>query len=140
MASRGQRGSLLREGFNQRHAERPDVRGGRKRRRSRFRSVVKIKLARYFARFTSGEERIAGKLELISGGKKVGRLKARMYEAVAMQINKCIEDGFEHVANFGRRKRTLGKDLREVFLGIFHHHEEAIPVLQTAAADVEDTQ
>jgi len=34
----------------------------------------------------------------------------------------------------------LGKNLREVFFGMLHHHEETIPVFEAAAADFEDAK
>jgi hypothetical protein len=44
------------------------------------------------------------------------------------------------LAGFRGRERTLGENLGEVFVSIFHHHVEAIPVRKAVAADVEDAE
>jgi len=61
-------GRMLRECFDQSHAERPDIGGRGKRRDGRFGSIVSVKLVRWFAGFADGGERVAGQLELIGGG------------------------------------------------------------------------
>ena len=72
---------------------------------------MSIELARWFAGFADGEERVAGKLQLIGGGENVGRLDSRMNEATAVEKNESIEHGSEHFANFGIRERALGDNL-----------------------------
>src|SRR5713226_6703195 len=131
---------MLCECFDQGHTERPDVGGCGERRGSGFGSVVSLELARCFAGFTDGEQSIAGKFELIGGGENIGRFDPRMNEAIAVEINENIEHRFEHFASFGSSKRALGKNLREVFFGMLHHHEETIPVFEAAAADFEDAK
>src|SRR6266481_2155682 len=131
---------MLRECFDQSHAERPDIGGRGKRRDGRFGSIVSVKLVRWFAGFADGGERVAGQLELIGGGKNVRRLNARMREAIAVQINESVEHGFEHFAGFGGRESAHRNNLGEVFFGILHHDVKAIPVLEAAAANVEDAE
>ena len=63
-----------------------------------------------------------------------------MNEAFAVKINENIEHRFEHFASFRTRERSLGENLREVFIGMLHHDVETIPVLKAAAADVEDAE
>src|SRR6267154_2667448 len=62
LASRLQCGYVLRERFDQSHAERPHVCGRHERRRRDFRSVVNIESARRFARLADGEESVGGTL------------------------------------------------------------------------------
>src|SRR6266478_9774524 len=63
-----------------------------------------------------------------------------MNVAKAMEINESIQNRFEHFASFGARQGALGKNLREVFFGIFHHDVKTIPVFDAATADVVDAQ
>src|SRR2546428_3902462 len=63
-----------------------------------------------------------------------------MNEAFVVEINERIEHGFEHFASFGCRERTLGENLREIFLGIFHHDIEKIHVSEAAAARAEQAK
>ena len=57
-----------------------------------------------------------------------------------MEVNKSIQHGSEHFASLGSREGALRKNLGEVFFGIFHHDVEAIPVFDTAPADVVNAQ
>ena len=140
LASERQSGGVLREGLNQGHAKGPDVGSGRERRRNGFRSFVRIEFAGGFARFTDGEERVAGKLELVGSGENVGRFDARMNEALGMEIDKSVQNGLEHVASFGGFESALGKDLGKVFFGILHDGIEAVAILDAATADVENAK
>src|SRR6266699_851427 len=63
-----------------------------------------------------------------------------MNEAFVVEINERIEHGFEHFASFGCRERTLGENLRKIFLGIFHHDIEKIHVSEAAAARAEQAK
>jgi hypothetical protein len=63
-----------------------------------------------------------------------------MNEAFAVEKNERIEHRSEHFANLGFRERSLGKNLRQIFFGVLHHHIETIPVLETPAARLEDAE
>ena len=95
LASSRQYGYLPCKSFDKRHPKRPDVRSGGKRRRSRFGSVVCVKLAGNLSSLADGKESIGGELELIGGGENVRWLDARMNEAKAMEVNERVEHGFK---------------------------------------------
>ena len=63
-----------------------------------------------------------------------------MNVAEAMEINESVQHRLEHFASFGPREGALGKNLGEVFFGIFHHDVKTIPVFDAAAPDVVEAQ
>lgn len=131
-------GRALRESFDESDAERPDIAGGGERCGGELGSVVGVEIARWLAGFADGEDGVAGELELIGGGEDVGGLDVRVREALAVEIDKGVEKRLEHFARFRGGERALRKNLREIFLGEFHHGVEKIEVRDAAAAGVID--
>jgi len=132
----GRDGGALRESFDESDAERPDVAGGGERRGGKLGSVVGAEIATRSAGFADGEDGVGRELELIGGGEDVGGLDVRVREALAVEIDEGIEKRVEHFARFGGGERALRKNLREIFLGEFHHGIEKIQVGDAAAAGI----
>ena len=63
-----------------------------------------------------------------------------MYETIAVEKNEGIEHGAEHFASLGFRERAVGENLGKIFFGILHHYIQTIPILETAASNVEDPE
>ena len=60
----------------------------------------------------------------------VGRLQMTMHESALVKIVKRVEYRHKHLAGFGGRQRPLGKNLGEIFIGIFRYG-----IKQQVAAD-----
>ena len=129
-------GGALRERFDESDAERPDVGGGGERGGSEFWRVIGAEIARESTGFADGANGVGGKLELIGGGENIGGLDVRVREALAVEIDDGVEKRLEHFAGFGGGERALRKNLREIFLGEFHHGIEKIQVGDAAAAGI----
>ena len=54
-----------------------------------------------------------------------------------MNVRKCIYDGLQHLACFGRSDRALDQHLRQVLFGVFHHQVKQPNLAQLAAAHTE---
>src|SRR5260370_15687635 len=63
-----------------------------------------------------------------------------MSEANDMEIKESIKHRFEHLVSFRSRERALGQNLGEVFISVFHHDVQTIPIFEAAAADIKDAQ
>src|SRR6266436_103547 len=61
-------------------------------------------------------------------------------ETLTMEEREGLQRGSENVARFRGGERALGKELREIFLGVFHEQEEQIELAETAAAGFEIAQ
>lgn len=59
-----------------------------------------------------------------------------MGETFGVEIDKDIESGIERVTGFFGRERALGKNLGQIFLGVFHDRVEEILIADAATAGV----
>ena len=130
-------GEMLRQGFDERNAERPDVARGRNDSLGNFRRVVRTRMAeagggaalrgfggRPIRRFGERGNAVARELELIFDGENVGGPQVSVNEVFAVEKSESVQRGGENVARFGGSERALPKKLREIFLGVFHQDVE----------------
>ena len=57
-----------------------------------------------------------------------------MGKAIAVDIGQCVEERFEHFANFFFAEDPAGKTSSEVFLRVFHQREGQIHIQKPAGA------
>ena len=61
-----------------------------------------------------------------------------MHEAFRVEIGERVEDRVEHLSRFGRCERPLGKNLRQIFIGIFRDGVEQADAVDLAASSVKE--
>jgi len=55
-------------------------------------------------------------------------------KAFAVDMAKCLEEQSKYLTSFFFTEGTMGENLSEVFLCVFHEHENQIRALKLAAA------
>lgn len=133
-------GGALRESFDESDAEGPDVGGSGERGGGEFGSVEGAEIAIGSAGIADGANGVGGELELVGGGEDVGWFDVRVREALAVEIDDGFEKRLEHFAGFGGGEGALGKNLREIFFGEFHHGVEKIEIGDAAAPGIIDAE
>src|SRR5713101_2628912 len=117
------RGQLLRESFDQRNAQRPDVAGGED-----ALSRLNGRQVALFGVFVDGENTFTGKFELIVDGENIRGAHVSVNQALAVKKGEALQSGSEDVAGFRGSERALRKKLRKIFLGVFHNDIEQFKV------------
>src|SRR5215470_18579231 len=128
----------LRQDFSQRHAQRPDVRAGRRSISRRLRWIIRAGLSRNRKRFACLANTIAREFQLVAGGHDVGGLHVSVDIPLAVKKAECLQRGIEHLTGFFCCESALGYDLRQVLFRVFHHREDKVSGVQTAASGLED--
>ena len=57
-----------------------------------------------------------------------------MNQPLAVNKGQGVQCRFQQVADFGRGERAVGKNLRQVVLGVLHHHIKEDDFVQLATA------
>src|SRR4029077_20068751 len=147
---------MLRQGFDNSDAERPDVARRRDDSLRDFRRIVRAGMAkarsgnallgiggkriRLVGVFGGGGNAVAGEPEVVFAGKNVRGPQVSMDQTFAMEEGKSLQSRSENVARFRSSERALGKKLREVLLSVFHQNVEQIEIAETATAGLEIAQ
>src|ERR1700756_5974006 len=111
---------MLRQGFDERNAEGPNVFLGGNGGGLHLGGVVNVAAAKKLAPVADGEDRVARKLQAVVRGENIRRLKMPVNEALAVKVDEDIEGRVEDVAHFFRIESALRQNLAEVFLGVLH--------------------
>jgi hypothetical protein len=130
----------LGEGFDEGHAQRPDIASRSQAGSGDFWGVVGAGPGGGRVRLCDRGETVAGQFQLVGGGENVGGSYVPVDQAFAMEIDENIENGPEHVAGFCGGESTLGEYLREVFFGKLHYGVEKIGVAEAATAEVVEVE
>src|SRR5208282_4193668 len=132
------RGRLLREDFDERHAQRPHIPCGGRAVACSFGRIVNARRTLRIDRIGEAANAVTRKFQLFAHRQDVRRLDVAVNEPAAVHVGERVENGREHVARFVGCKRALRNDLREVFVGKLHHDVEHRGVFHFAAAQIED--
>jgi len=63
-----------------------------------------------------------------------------MNEAPAVEKIEHVERRYEELTRFVGAQRTVGQNLSQGLLGVFHHHEEELVITELAVTRVEQPQ
>src|SRR5215831_17195580 len=89
-------------------------------------------------RLPRGNQIVAREFYLVSHGQYVRRFDVSVSQSVGVQITKGVQGGCEDVTYFCGGERTVGENLRDGFVGEFHHGVEQIQISQFTAPGPEN--
>src|SRR5579864_8638901 len=133
MLRRKDRG-MLRQGFDERNSQRPDVFLGRNRGGLHFGGVVDVAAAEKLAPVADGKNGIAGKLQAVVSGEYVRGFQMAVDQALAVKVDEYVEGRVENVPHFFRGERSLRQNFAEILFSKFHDRINEWRIVQTAAA------
>ena len=131
-------GQTLRQGFDQSHAERPNVPSRQDRSACHLGWVVDARLPQTATRFAYPAKPVTRDFHLIIDGHYVCGFHVTVHEAFAVNVRKGVQSRFEHLACLRWRERSVWKNLRQVLFGVLHHDVEQPCVTKLAASHLEE--
>lgn len=133
-------GRELGERLNQSDAERPDVRRRHDASMGDLWSVVSAQSARGSAQAAGVLEPVGRELDLIVDDEDVGWSYLAVDQPASMQVLEGVEDGGQHLSNFGAAESAGGKHLIKRLVGHLHYDIEELVFVETAVTALEDAK
>ena len=128
----------LRQRFDERDAEAPDIARRSETCTACFRRIVHGGLCDADPRCTGGKDAITRQFQLIGDDQEVLRLQVSVHETFAVQEAQGGQDRRKQFDDFLRSQGPLAQDFRKALLRMLHHDEQELMAAELAQTGVEE--